>query len=322
MDLVTNKPILVTGANGFLGAHVVSQLLARGYPVRGTVRPKKGNEEAQMSKTEFVASSAAPGSSKTIDISALYSPYARMSGVNDKLEFVEADVTTADNWDAAFKDVEYVIHTAAPYILGTENPQLELMQPIVEGTRRILELCQKSTSVKKLIYISCMSALGDDFDSIKNYDEDDWNTKASLTRNPHAHSKTMAEKLVLSFAGQVGCRFSVVTLVPGMLWGPPVFGKRLSFSHKFLTLWLNGEAKAILNLNYNLTDVRDLAHAIIIATEQSRVQGRYCIANEPMSQSEILQIVHENFVDLNVPSRKVNPLFCSLTFFHYLILFF
>jgi uncharacterized protein YbjT (DUF2867 family) len=33
--------VLVTGANGYIGSHVVDQLLALGYRVRGTVRDKK-----------------------------------------------------------------------------------------------------------------------------------------------------------------------------------------------------------------------------------------------------------------------------------------
>lgn len=32
------KPVLVTGATGFIGAHIVDNLLARGFRVRGTTR--------------------------------------------------------------------------------------------------------------------------------------------------------------------------------------------------------------------------------------------------------------------------------------------
>lgn len=33
--------LLVTGANGYIGSHVVDQLLAAGYRVRGTARDAK-----------------------------------------------------------------------------------------------------------------------------------------------------------------------------------------------------------------------------------------------------------------------------------------
>ena len=32
----------------------------------------------------------------------------------------------------------------------------------------------------------------------------------------------MAEKLVHSFCGQAGCRFTGISILPGILWGPPV----------------------------------------------------------------------------------------------------
>jgi hypothetical protein len=66
----------------------------------------------------------------------------------------------------------------------------------------------------------------------------------------------MTEKLVHSFAGQVGCRFSLVTILPGIMLGPLLVGKTPTFSHRFLTAFLNGSAKAILNLHYNISDVR------------------------------------------------------------------
>lgn len=189
MDLATKKPILVTGGNGFLGAHVVQQLLSRGYAVRAVVRPSPGSSEdvnVNTRPSEYLAPAAIPGTGRTVDMSALFSPYAKISGTNEKLEIVEADLTSPDNWESAFAEVEYVIHTASPYILKSENPQSELMQPAVEGTRRLLELSQKTGTVKKFIYISCLHALTDEFDNIKEYNEDDWNTTSSLTRNPYA----------------------------------------------------------------------------------------------------------------------------------------
>jgi dihydroflavonol-4-reductase len=34
----TNKPILVTGASGYIAGYIIQELLALGYNVRGTVR--------------------------------------------------------------------------------------------------------------------------------------------------------------------------------------------------------------------------------------------------------------------------------------------
>jgi nucleoside-diphosphate-sugar epimerase len=167
MDLVTNQPIVVTGGNGFLGSHVIQQLLFRGYRVRATIRPKPN---------------------EAINLSSLYSPYSRIAGIENKLEFIEADLADSGIWESVItNEIEYVVHTANPFVFKPENPQAEILSPAVEGTRKILELCQASTSVKKFVYISCASALTDEFDSIKVYNESDWNSTSSLTRNPIAY---------------------------------------------------------------------------------------------------------------------------------------
>jgi len=36
--MVTNMPVCVTGASGFIAAHLVKSLLEKGYRVKGTVR--------------------------------------------------------------------------------------------------------------------------------------------------------------------------------------------------------------------------------------------------------------------------------------------
>ena len=41
--MITDKPVCVTGASGFIAAHIVRQLLEQGYSVRGTVRKSPKN---------------------------------------------------------------------------------------------------------------------------------------------------------------------------------------------------------------------------------------------------------------------------------------
>ena len=89
-DPVSAAPVLVTGASGFIATHIVEQLLAGGYAVRGTVRN--------------------PGNAKRYDY------LTQLTGA-DRLELVAADLMTDGAFDSAVDSVEYAIHTASPYVL-------------------------------------------------------------------------------------------------------------------------------------------------------------------------------------------------------------
>ena len=52
----------------------------------------------------------------------------------------------------------------------------------------------------------------------------------------------------------------------------------------------------IINLYFNISDVRDVAHAHILAMELAHIKGRYCFtAAKAIHLSEVLQMVHENW---------------------------
>lgn len=65
--------VLVTGASGFLGAHIVKVLLDNGYRVRGTVRNL--NNENKIQPLRELA-----------------------KNVPENLELVEADLLNPDSW--------------------------------------------------------------------------------------------------------------------------------------------------------------------------------------------------------------------------------
>ena len=176
MELCTPAPVLVTGGSGFIAGHLVSQLLQRGYKVRVTVRSKEHS---------------------------CYDHLLKLPNAERNLEIFEADLTKQSTWEEPFGGgVEYVFHVASPHILKPENPEQTLMLPAVGGTQIILDMCQRTESVKKLIFTSCTSAISDDFDNSREYDESDWNTLSSLTRNSYAYSKALAEMGVVNFTNR------------------------------------------------------------------------------------------------------------------------
>lgn len=82
----TGSTVLVTGASGYIAAHVASQLLERGFTVRGTVRTK--------AKGEYLV--------KKLN--------------NDKFSYVVVeDVEKEDGFDEAVKGVDAVAHIASPF---------------------------------------------------------------------------------------------------------------------------------------------------------------------------------------------------------------
>lgn len=84
--IVGSKLVLVTGATGFIGAHVVDELLRRGLRVRGTARSKAKAEEMLRARPQFAA----------------------------QLDFVfVGDLTTRGGFDKAAAGVDAIIHTAS-----------------------------------------------------------------------------------------------------------------------------------------------------------------------------------------------------------------
>lgn len=121
--------VLVSGASGYLAAHVIYQLLDKGYKVRGTVRSLKDT--------------------KKVDKLLTFHPAARAN-----LELVEADLLNPASWDPAMKNIDFVMHVASP--LPPRNSvkhENELIKPAVEGTESVFNAALKN-GVKKIVITS------------------------------------------------------------------------------------------------------------------------------------------------------------------------
>eukprot|EP01038_Epipyxis_sp_PR26KG_P006573 gene6573-9037_t len=288
MEVATTRPVLVIGGSSFVGSQIVNQLLMKGYNVRCTFR-------SLADRTEMILH--------------LFS----IPEASERLEIIELDLNdnNKERWENAFKgEVEYVIHTAtpSPFVPGYNssiysNIVEQWHQTIVSGMEKILNACQSKPSIKKLIITSSLSTICDEFDNNKSYCEDDWNTSSSLTRNAHAYCMTTAERMAWNYIQRGDCHFKLVSIIPHLVLGPHI-GKKISYSHRHLLVYLTGRLRGIPNLYYGVSDVRDIANAHISAMENVKIGGRIIVSHEILPLHTILSLVTNNFPDIKIPQRQ------------------
>jgi len=115
------KPVLVTGASGFIGWHVARLLIEQGRRVRALLRPT-----------------------------------SRLRGL--EAETIIGDLRDRDSLDRAVAGCDTVYHVAADYWLWAKDPS-ELYRSNVDGTRNLLEASLRA-AVDRVVYTSTVGCIG------------------------------------------------------------------------------------------------------------------------------------------------------------------
>jgi nucleoside-diphosphate-sugar epimerase len=171
---------LVTGANGFLGRHVVRALLARGIEVRAMVRPAARLEAL---------------------------------GWPSSVEVFRADLRTSSDLARAFEGVDVLIHLAA-VVSGGEDAQFA---GTVAGTERLLKAMAGGTC-RRLVLCSSFSVY--DYTSTNGtLDEDSPLHRAPDVYDMGGYSiaKWWQERVTRRCAEAHG--WDLTVLRPGFIWG-------------------------------------------------------------------------------------------------------
>ncbi len=271
------KPVLVTGASGYIANWIVKRLLELGLTVHGTVR-NPDNEKA-VAPLKAIAAQHPQGT----------------------LKLFQADLLKANSFDAAMAGCEVVIHTASPFIVrGFKDPDEALIRPAVEGTRNVLQAVNNTESVKRVVLTSSIAAIfGDNGDLADNprgiFTEEDWNTSSSRDHQPYSYSKLMAEKEAWKIHDQQS-RWQLVVINPGMVGGPALTKNSNSTSIDTLRNLGNGTLwPGVPDMRLAWVDVRDVAQAHIEAAFRPDAEGRHIISNGEPSMLEVATILKRHF---------------------------
>lgn len=274
--------VLVTGAGGFIATHIIKQLQEEGYKVRGTLRSLE--DEEKVKRLNELCPEAA-----------------------HKLELVEADLTKAESWEPAVKDITYVIHVASPFPSVQPKDENEVIQPAVDGTQAILKACVQAKSVKKVVLTSSSVAVHfGQSEPNKTYTEEDWMEPDTL--NAYGKSKTMAEKAAWEYVKELPDedKIELAVINPAYVMGPVISGSQCA-SMDVIKRLMERSMMFLPKLNFSIVDVRDVAAAHIKAMTTQEASGkRFLLVNENMWMKEIAQILAKEFKSrgYNVPTTN------------------
>ncbi|KAI1011754.1 hypothetical protein LB503_004850 [Fusarium chuoi] len=276
---------LVTGATGFIGAHVVDQLLSRGIKVRGATRSLSKGKAMIDARPEF----------------------------REKLDFVQIDdFENPGGFMEAIQDIDAVIHVASPFTYDTKDNEKELVIPAINGVDSILKAAATSPKAKRVVITSSFASVldagrkappyftytGDEWNPLSYEESVDPGTSAVIA---YRGSKKFAELKAWDFVAKEKPSFDLVTLCPPMTFGPirhPITKlDALNESNKMLFKIACGEAPLPVARVPFWVDVRDLAKAHVEALLRPEAGGKRYIPASPerFTYSKAASIIGSHF---------------------------
>lgn len=163
--------VLVTGANGHIGSHVVRELIAAGATAIALVRPKSDRRG--------------------------------LTGVTCELR--EGDLLDAASVRKATEGVDAVIHVGAVHANAEKTPG-EMERTAMDGTRAVLEAAAEA-KVKRVVLCSSGATVGFTRDPARPLDERHHQLK---TRSPYIAAKVAQERFALTEATRLGLELVVL----------------------------------------------------------------------------------------------------------------
>ncbi len=295
MQIDKSKPVLVTGATGFVAGWLVKKFLEEGITVHAAVRNPDKKEKVQH--LDEIAS--------------------KTSG---SITYFKSDLLEPGSYAEAMEGCELVFHTASPFTNDFKDAQKELIDPAVNGTKNVLEQANKTDSVKRVVVTSSCAAIYGDAADCAQYPnneitEEYWNTSSTITHNPYSLSKTLAEKEAWKIAGEQS-RWDLVTINPSFVLGP-FLNPKYTTSESFNIMKQMGDGtfkSGCPKMGVGVVDVRDLAVAHYQAGFVPEAEGRHIAHGHNSDFFSMSQTLAPKFgADYPIP-KKIAPKWLIMLF--------
>ncbi|MCL9809572.1 NAD-dependent epimerase/dehydratase family protein [Flavobacterium luminosum] len=270
--------ILVTGATGLVGSHLVLQLLEQGQKVKALFRNEANKENVR----------------KVFE-------YYQKSDLYDRIFWISGDILDIPSLEDAFQGVDYVYHCAA-YISFEPKEEEKLRKTNIEGTANIVNCCI-DFGVKKLCYVSSIATLGD----LKEHEtiiteETEWNPE--IRHSDYAISKYGAEMEVWR-GDQEG--LEVVVVNPGVILGPLFWntGSGEIYDRVQKGLWFYTEGGT------GFVSVDDVVRAMIALMNSDSKGQRFTLVAETLTYKTLIELLAHK-LKVKMPRFSAQPWMTSV----------
>lgn len=237
--MIAGKKVLVTGAAGFIGSHLVEELLNRGAIVRAMIRYNSGSSLGNLA---FLG-----------------------MGQQQSLEITAGNVDDSDFVFRAVEGVDIVMHLAAliaiPYSYVAPR---SYVRTNVEGTLNVLEAARR-LQAGRVVHTSTSEVYGT---ALREPIDEDHPLQG---QSPYSASKIGADKLAESYHRSFGT--PVVTLRPFNTFGPRQSAR--AFIPTIISQALERDQVELgsLDPHRDMTYVSDTVDGFIRAATQPGIEG-------------------------------------------------
>ena len=275
------ETIGIIGGSGFIGSHVTKKFLQNNFKVKVS--------STDISNTEKYKHLKSLPHAEHIEIAAL-----NVENINQLREFV--------------KGCDLLIHGGTPFKLDVQDPEKELLDPTIKGTKNFLEVIKESPHIKRVVFIASVGAVNTNFpllpDNKKEGDLISENDTPFMSEesHPYAQAKFLAHQTVEKFiADHTDLNFEIVSVSPVGVMGKSLSQRQDSTSTGLQFLFKNKMAPNPhfqmyydLNIDFAMVDVKDVAEAIYLATQTNGIHGKnYLLSSESYSVSDITLMLNK-----------------------------
>lgn len=280
--------VLVIGAGGYIGAHVVSLLLDAGYTVHCLVRD-------------------------VLDRAVVRDLQALVPEATHRLFISDADITSRDALRDHVKMCSHIVHCGVSAATANGADVVEVHEAAIKALFDAIRVYGRA-SVKRVVLTGSAMAVchpSDKPPASGAFDESSWNTTSTAKSDPLRYARVTFEKEAWRLREMVGVE--LVVILPSVVIGP---SKTNETSEAMRTIHDLASGSRLFpfvpEMYWNFVDVRDVAQAHLRALETAGAAGkRYIVTAQCLSLAQIGRIIRAEFKHLHAPVYNA-PLLLTL----------